>query len=278
MLTEEELKERKNYLGGSDMPIIMGLSNFKTPYVLYLEKKGLLEPEQEMTPQQFWGTMIEPVLKAHFEKDHNVSIFASNGVKHPKYSFIRGNLDGWIPEYNAVWEAKCSNSFMRHLWGEEGSDVIPMEYLVQIATYCSIMNAPRAYLSVLIGGSEYREFIYERNTELESIILESAVTFWDCLQNNIEPEAVDLSDLKIKYKKSTPEKIITINKQVSKQLTNLSEIKLKIKELTDIENSYRFIIMKYMEDAECLLDENKRPLVTWKANAKGSRVFLLKGV
>ncbi len=279
MLTSEEIKERQGFLGGSDMPIIMGLSSYKTPYMLFLEKKGLIDTNvEEETEQQYWGKMLEPVVKSHFEKNNNVIVDDCNAVHHPKFSFIRGNLDGFIKSLNAVWEGKCSSAFMRHVWGDEGTDAIPMEYLVQIATYCSIKNADIAFLSVLIGGNQYREFIYERNLDLESIILEHATKFWDCVQNNIEPEAINLSDIKTKYKKSNPENTVEYDTYIAEQISALSEIKEAMKELEKAEEEAKFHIMGFMKDSECLVDANNRPVVTWKPNRKGSRMFLFKGM
>jgi hypothetical protein len=32
-----------------------------------------------------------------------------------------------------------------------------------------------------------------------------------------------------------------------------------------------------MQDAECLVDETGKPILSWKADKRGSRRFLLKG-
>ena len=278
MLTAEQLKERRNYLGGSDMPIILGLSNYKTPYTLYLEKLGLLESEFEETEPQKWGRLLEPVIRAEFEARHGILVPERNGVKHDTHSFITGNLDGFNSDSNLVWEGKTSSAFMRDSWGDAGSDFIPAEYLTQIATYCSCANADTAYLSVLIGGNEYREYQYNRDLELEVMILEAATNFWSCIQNRVEPELVSIDDCKIKFKTTSPDKILQTNKKSYESYCHLGQVKADIKELEKKQASLQMDIMSYMQDAECLTDETGSPLVTWKATKKGNRVFLLKGV
>jgi predicted phage-related endonuclease len=196
----------------------------------------------------------------------------------PFHDFMRGNLDGFIPELNAVHEIKCSNQFMAKEWGEDGSDVIPMEYLVQVAYYCAITNADCAYITVLIGGNDYREFIYTRNFELESKIIDAAKEFWHCVVTRTPPEPVNQIDLRLMYPKHDPEKTKTINNDVAEQLTTLSETRLQIKLLSEVEEKYKFNIMQFMQDAECLVNETGQPIVSWKANKRGSRTFLLKGV
>lgn len=295
MLTENQKKDRKLGIGGSDIPIILGLSSYKTPYQLYLEKIGEIEPSYEETQLQEWGHRLEPLVRIKFAENHGLKIKAP--IEHSKYSslcdlitydlesqihpfneFMRGNLDGFIPELNAVLEIKCSNQFTANQWGDNGSDIIPLNYLVQVAHYCAITNADKAYICVLIGGNDYREFIYNRDLELECKIINEAKKFWDCIQKKIPPQPINQIDLKLMYPKHDPEKTKKIDSDISEQLTNLSDIRFKIKALNEIEEKYKFNIMQNMKEAECLTDESGNPLVTWKANKKGSRVFLLKGI
>ena len=278
MITEQQREERRLGIGGSDMPIILGLSNYKTPYQLYLEKIGESEPEKEMTPFQYWGNQLEGVIREEFAKRNNVVVETPDSCVHPFHDFLRGNVDGFIPSWNAVLEVKCSAGFMAHEWGEDGSDVIPMQYLVQVAHYCAVLDADCAYIAVLIGGNDYREFKYTRNFELESKLIDAAKEFWNCVLTRTPPKPVNQIDLKLMYPKHDPDKTKTINNDVAEQLTTLSETRFKIKQLGEVEEKYKFNIMQFMEDAECLVNETGQPIVSWKANKRGSRTFLLKGV
>ncbi len=278
MLTEQQKQERKLGIGGSDMPIILGLSSYKTPYQLYLEKTGILNTEDEMTDPQYWGHQLETLVRDEFAKRNNVKIETPNTIIHPFYEFLRANVDGLIPELNAVLEVKCSSSFMSHLWGEDGSDVIPMQYLVQVAHYCAVTNSDSAYIAVLIGGNDYREYKYVRNMQLENQVIESARKFWECVQTKTPPSAVNQVDLKIMFPKHKEEKKIKVQPDIAEQLNTLSKTRFKIRELNDIEEQYKFNIMQFMQDAECLVDDSGRPIVSWKANKRGTRTFLMKGI
>ena len=166
MITEEQKEQRKLGIGGSDMPIILGLSNYKTPYQLYLEKKGILSTSDEMSPLQYWGNRLEGIIRDEFADRNKVIIETPNTLIHPFYDFMRANIDGYIREWESVLEVKCSSQFMANEWGDDGSDNIPMAYLVQVAHYCSVLNAPSAYIAVLIGGHDYRQYKYTRDFEL----------------------------------------------------------------------------------------------------------------
>ena len=277
MITEQQRAERKLGIGGSDMPIIMGLSSYKTPYQLYLEKTGELTKHDEMTELQYWGHQLEEVIRNEFAKRNNVVVETPDTLVHPFHTFLRANIDGFIPSLNAVLEVKCSSGFMSHNWGEDGSDVIPLQYLVQVAHYCAVTNADCAYIAVLIGGNDYREFKYVRDMAIENKVIEEARKFWKCVQDRTPPEPINQIDLRLMYPKHDPEKTITIEPDVAEQLTTLVDTRFKIKALSEVEEKYKFNIMQFMQDAECLVDGEGKPIVSWKANKRGSRTFLLKG-
>ena len=295
MFTEQQIEERKLGIGGSDMPIILGLSNYKTPYQLYLEKIGEVGSSYEETELQEWGHRIEPLIRIKFAEKHNLKLRAPvedikyaplcglitydlETVVHPFHEYLRGNLDGFIPELNAVHEIKCSNQFMANEWGEDGSDVIPMTYLVQVAHYCAVTNADYAYITVLIGGHNYREFKYTRDLELEATVIDAAKEFWNYVKTKTPPPPVNQVDLKLMFPRHNPEKTIMAPQDITELLSTLGETRLKIKELSQIEEKYKFNIMEFMQDSECMTDQSGKPLVYWKSNKRGARTFLVRGI
>jgi len=277
MITDEQREQRKLGIGGSDMPIILGLSNYKTPYQLYLEKKGILSTGDEMSPVQYWGNRLEAVIRDEFADRNKVLIQTPDTIIHPFHDFLRANIDGYIVSWDAVLEVKCSSQFMASEWGEDGSDYIPMAYLAQVAHYCSVLNAQSAYIAVLIGGHDYRQYKYVRDAELEKTIIDAATAFWDAIQKDLPPPATNQVDLRLMFPRHIPEKTINVSNGIDTHVKNLTDAKAKMKELQAIEEESRFKIMQYMENNECIVDEAGKPLITWKVNKKGSRTFLLKG-
>lgn len=277
MISDEQKEQRKLGIGGSDMPIILGLSSYKTPYQLYLEKKGIISSGDVLSPVQEWGNLLEPVIRDKFAKKNEVTIDLPDTLIHPFHDFMRANIDGYIVEWKAILEVKSATQFMAYEWGEDGSDYIPIAYLVQVAHYCSVMNANEAYIAVLIGGYDYRQYKYIRDLEVEKTIIQAASDFWNAVENDLPPEPTTLVDLKMMFPTHSLGKTINSSTEIDTHLQNLRDTKSKMKELQDIEETSRMAIMRYMSDAECLLDETGRPLITWKTNKRGSRTFLLKG-
>ena len=276
MLSEEQRIRRKGGLGASDSAIIMGYSSYKTPYQLYLEKTGMVTAQDAMTEQQYWGNALECAILARFSEENDVRLVFPDTVYHPVHKFIFANLDGWEPIEQSVVEAKCANSYQRKEWDMSVSDGIPMNYLIQIAKQCAITDATRGYCAVLIGGMEYKQFIYERDLALESLIIEADLEFWDCVVNKREPDPINTSDCRLKFRTVHPDKVSKSTFQTAQALDSLIRIKANLKKLSQDEDMYKMHIMSHMKDAEYLLGQDDELLVTWKATKKGSRVFNVK--
>ena len=277
MITPEQREARKKGIGASDTPIIMGFSSYKTPYQLYLEKLGLVDDTEKETEAQYWGNKLERPIMGHFIEANKVEVTFTETVYHQNKSYMFANLDGYIPAQNAVVEIKNSREYMRSYWGEDGSNIVPMQYLVQLAHQCIVANASKGYLAVLIGGNEYRQYEYHRDTELEKLIIEAVDRFW--LHNVLlkkEPDSINIEDSRLKYKTVTeglnrPADVIAL-----KTLEKLREGMSFIKKCEDLNNKHKMELIEFMKDAECLTDETGKPLLTLKADKKGTRRFLLK--
>lgn len=62
---EDWLKERQRGIGGSDDAAIAGVSRWKSPVAVWLDKTGQVEPE-EAGEAAYWGTMLEDIVAREF--------------------------------------------------------------------------------------------------------------------------------------------------------------------------------------------------------------------
>lgn len=276
MLTREQRDRRNEGIGASDTAIIMGYSSYKTPYQLYLEKIGAIYSNDEMTEQQYWGNALEPIIIQRFSEENDVEVSFPDTVYHPNYSYIFANLDGWIESENAVIEAKSANSFQRKEWDMALTDGIPLVYLIQLAKQCLITDATRGYCAVLIGGMEYKQFIYERDKVLEELILKADIEFWECVENRNPPDPISTSDCRLKYPMPHPDKIANSNFRTAKAIEGLKNVKSSIKDLNEVEDKFKMELMSHMGNAEYLMGQDGELIASWKANKNGTRVFNIK--
>lgn len=275
MLTEEQRLNRLKGLGASDSSIIMGYSTFKTPYELYLEKTGIISIEDdEESEQQYWGNTLERVILGEFAKRNNVTLEFPDTIYHPKHPFMFANLDAYCPSLNAVVEAKNANAFMRQYWDDSHRDGMPMQYLIQVAKQVACADVEMGFCCVLLGGNEYKQFVYKRDLELERMIVAADTKFWDCVQLRIEPDLIAISDYKLRFPDSITKKIVA-PESLLPTLEELADIRESIKKWEKRQDVLKMKVMEYMKDNESLVTETGSTICTWKTNKRG-RTFLLK--
>jgi predicted phage-related endonuclease len=65
----EWLQYRRLGIGGSDLAAICGISKWRTPVHVYLEKLGEA-PEDQMSEAAEWGTRLEPLIADKLATNH----------------------------------------------------------------------------------------------------------------------------------------------------------------------------------------------------------------
>lgn len=282
MLTDAQKALRKNGIGASETAMIMGFSNYKTPYMLWCEKLGMLDAEEEMTEQQEWGHRIEPVIRAKYSEIHGVDVVVPDTLFHPERPYMFAHLDGYVAATHSVMEAKNVSEFAKQEWGIEGTDKIPMAYLIQVAHQCIVTEevygrCDYGDVACLIGGNKYKEYRYERDAELEQFILTAIDTFWtERIIPRVEPESITIEDTRHKYRETKPEATVCCTTDISAALSSLNAVKDRMKQLARDEEKYKIQVMEFMKHNEYLINDSGQVVVTCKPNARGSRVFLLK--
>lgn len=272
MLTQKQKEERKLGIGGSDIAVLMGISTYKTPYQLYLEKRGESTDESKESQVQYWGSTLEQIIRQEFEKRNNLKVHCPNDTQiHPLFQFIRGNVDGML-EDGSVFEAKTCSAFMANKW----DDGIPLNYKLQVALYCAITSAKKAHVAVLIGGNDYREFIYDRDFQLESQIIKASCDFWDCVQDGVPPPPVDLSDLKLLYPESKPKSTKPSNEEVDTSIQSLREVRENMAKLKKEEEEIKYKLVEYIKENEEITDCFGDTVCTYKSTKKGIRILKIK--
>ena len=190
MLTTEQLEARKLGIGGSDVAAILGLSKWQTAHGLYLEKRGEIpdDPREESEVMHF-GNVLEDVVAKEFERRNDLKVRKRNQhFTHKEYPFLMANIDRSVDGLKAVLECKTAGQFMASDWGESGSDQFPDYYRVQLIHYMNVLGYKQGYLSVLIGGNQYRQYYIEQDDELLEMIMQACIEFWARVQDGNPPE------------------------------------------------------------------------------------------
>lgn len=173
-LTAEQIERRKFGIGGSECAMALGLSKRKTALELYLEKRGEVVPEFEETEEQWWGRMLEPIVRQKYaERTGRVVRLPEDTLRHPEHEFMLAHVDG-VTDDGRGYEGKTA--FHSIGWGEEGTDEIPIDYLMQTQHYMVVTGLPVFDVASLIGR---RFALYEvkADAELQQMIIEGERDF-----------------------------------------------------------------------------------------------------
>jgi len=100
---------RHKYLGGSDIPIILGISSFKTRWDLLLEKAQIKESEFTGNAYTEYGNIMEPIIRDYTNKQYETNFEIKTFID----DHYRSNVDG-VNE-TTVLEIKTSGDPFKNL-------------------------------------------------------------------------------------------------------------------------------------------------------------------
>lgn len=184
--TLEWLKWRKEGIGSSDVPIILGLSKFKTPYQLWEEKTSTEIKEQAPNYIQQKGHDLEPKVRAMFELKCGESMKPAL-VQSSEYPWARASLDGFSECKTKICEIKFTGKD-DHVLALSG--VVPPQYVPQVQWQLLISGAMTCfYLS--FDGKTLHTVGVNPDLDYQKKILGSAAVFY---QNMVDKTPVPFSD------------------------------------------------------------------------------------
>jgi putative phage-type endonuclease len=170
-LTAEQIVTRQTGIGGSDAAAALGLSKMKTALELYLEKRGEIARAEPAANDEviWWGRALEPIVRQKYaETTGRVVVMPHGTLHHPVHRFMLAHVDGLIDGEPRGYEGKTA--FRSTGWGDEGTDQIPREYLLQVHHYLTVCDFEVWDVCALIG----RHFaIYEvpRDREMSEMLI-----------------------------------------------------------------------------------------------------------
>lgn len=178
---------RSNGLGGSEIAAVVGLSPFTSRFALWHRKRGTL-PEQEVNDGMSWGTRLEPVLCDYYAELHPEFWAMDAGTyHHAERPWQLANVDRLLyPTRDvtaktpplALLEVKTAHQYDAHEWGQDGTEEIPPYYRCQALWYLDVLGLPTAHVAVLIGGSDYREYVIHYAADEAAWLRAKGEEFW----------------------------------------------------------------------------------------------------
>lgn len=207
---------RNDYIGGSDIPVIMGISSFKTRYELLLEKAGLKENEFTGNKYTEYGQALEPKIREHINYLYN-TIFEPNRVI---VDDLRCHSDGFNGE--AILEIKTTS----HIF--ENVDDYKV-YLVQLLLYMQMNSVEKGILAVYERPEDFNEEFDSDRLMVCEIDINTYTDLLEEVNTEIDRFRADLARLKenplLSEEDFQPNELITLSNKVLAFENKLAEYK-----------------------------------------------------
>lgn len=271
-LTAEQLEAHNTGVGSSDTGTALDLNPWKSSFELYQEKVGEVERADLSEVQAVhFGTVLEEPLAQEFVRRTGLKVRRRNTTfVHKEHPFIVCHPDRTIDGQRTILECKTAGAWSANDWGPDGTDQVPDHYLVQVHQQMLVMDYPRAVLAVLIGGQEYRQYEFQRDPEMDKLILDGLCSFWyDHVLPKVPPEPTTLRDLNSLKDAGTS---IVAEPAIAQAAIQLSQVKAEIKELEATKVAFEKMLKDFMREHSTLVSAEGETIATWKA-AKDSQRF-----
>jgi putative phage-type endonuclease len=180
--TPEWLDMRRNFIGASDAPIIMGVSPYSTPYKLWEDKLGISPPIKENVAMKR-GNELEPIARALLEEQFSMQITPK--VVHCKdNSFMMCSLDGLSDDGKTAFEIKYASKD-KHELAKDGE--IPELYYPQLQHQLACTGLDSIWYCSF-NGDEIVNVEVDRDDSYIDDMLAKEAKFWECVKTFTPPE------------------------------------------------------------------------------------------
>lgn len=271
----EWLALRQKGVGATDAAAILGKHPWRSPIEVYLDKLGMAE-EREPTEAMEMGLELEPVIARRYVKRtgrHLMTLGEYTIAQSPEHPWAFCSPDRITLEYERLVELKAPGFMQYKHFGEEGTDDIPEQYLIQCLWSMEIMGLARADLAALIGGQEMKIFHVPHDAEVGRMMVERVGIWWERHIIGKELPEIDATDA---YAQHLAKKFARNTLPIAEAQSEAHEIALDlyraIQDATAAEERQALAqnrLKAMIADAEGLRAEDWK--VTWRKAKDGSK-------
>ncbi len=219
--------DRDKYIGGSDIPIIMGISPFKTRFDLLLEKAGLKENNFEGNAYTEYGNILEPKIRDYVNQKYEFNFIETKTIVDD----CRYHADGDDEEKKCMLEIKTTSQIHENVRDYK-------HHIVQLLKGMMMKDYKKGILAVYERPDDFNEEFDKERLNVYYVEIELYKDWCDEINRAVDQFRIDL----VKVKENpfiTEEELLPVdltelsNKVVTleNQLTEMKKVELQVKEL-----------------------------------------------
>lgn len=146
---------RRKGVTASEIPVILGLSTWESPWALWHRKRGLLE-DPETVVSADWGRRLEPVIADAVARDvlPTMELQPAGLYAHPDRPWQMATPDrivyDWVDgrtQRQPVGLVELKHPYSWDGWGDEGTADVPAAYLAQCLWQLDVMQLDMCWLA-----------------------------------------------------------------------------------------------------------------------------------
>lgn len=274
-LSPRQLEMRRTGIGASEVGAIARLNSWCSPLEVWRRKVHGEVTEENLAMKR--GRLLEPAVAAWYAEETGAQLRKSGTRRHGRHPFILATPDriATVQGEPRVLEIKTTSWAKPDEWGPSGTDEVPGAYLLQVAQTMAVADVNRADLAVLISGSDFRLYHFERSQQLEERIVALNEKFWvDHVLARIPPPVVGQDNEWLKERFPSDNGEVLAFQALTEEAQELVQTYLAtwkqrvaiVKEEEDLQAQIRAL----MGSASSLTGQGFR--IDWKQNQPGTAV------
>lgn len=272
---EEWLEVRKSGIGSSEVATIVGLNPWETPYQLWRRKVGIDAPKPENFAMKAGHYLEDAVSRFWSDETGREIIKRSAGdwlIRDNEHPFLQVSPDRtyWLTgekrndSNKGILECKTTQMAV-------DADDLPKHWFCQVQYQLGVAGLEHGSLAWLCSGREFGYRDIDFVPDFYQWLVEEVSRFWhDNVLARVEPSAVSVKDVLLKYNRHTDGKIVEVGADILDACSDLKEVKRLIKELEDKKDTLEERIKMVFGDAEGISFDGQT-LATWKAPKPSKR-------
>jgi predicted phage-related endonuclease len=281
-LTAAQLEQRAGKITCSLASQILGEGQFGSPLVAWAKITG--RATEDISQEQYVraGVYLEPICALwwmdDFAGDRELVVPDCGTVAHKDHPWLIGTPDRFIHRGGkrvGIFEAKTANAFALADW-ERGA--VPLGHQIQLQLYLEIFDLEEGAFGALIGGQRFFGVDVKRDREFGQLAIERLHEWYELhVVQDVQPEptgrACDTRQLFRLHPEDTGE-VVKLSANAAEAVRRCRELGEQIEEVEEERERLKNVIRAEMGDAT--FGEGACGRISWKRNAKGARVLLIK--
>ncbi|HEX7828664.1 MAG TPA: YqaJ viral recombinase family protein [Thermoanaerobaculia bacterium] len=196
------LEARRKVITGTDLAELFGVGRHG-PMKVWLDKTGRAPLESIDNDAMRFGRRFErPILEEYADRQSTPLTFAD--------PFAVVTNEGMCPRLGVTLDARrCDNGWpvdAKNIgfrkpgeWGEDGSDIVPLNYALQMTAQRMVLGADMGHLAVLFNRYEFCVYPVARDPDVEERVIERIMTFWEKNVQADTPPTIDGTESYSRY-------------------------------------------------------------------------------